>query len=193
MTGAASDDALFRPLVSIVAAVALNRVIGVDNGLPWRLGSDLARFRALTMGKPLIMGRRTFESLPPARAGKGRLPGRPLVVMSRAPLETSPDDGEVVHASDLDRAIAVARDIARRMQAREIVIIGGGDVFAQSLALADKVHLTWVAANPDGDALFPPFPTPAFRETWRESHLAGERDDHAFDFVDYMRAGRLET
>ncbi|MGI6245150.1 MAG: dihydrofolate reductase [Pseudochelatococcus sp.] len=179
------------PLV-IVAAVASNGVIGVRNTLPWRLASDLRRFRALTMGKPVVMGRKTFESLPPARPAangapaKGRLPGRPLVVLSRSPPSVSPDDGEVAHAPDLARALALADAIAARDGADEIVIAGGGDVFAQALALADRLYLTWVDAAPQGDARFPAIP-PVFREVRREAHAAGERDDHAFAFVDYIR------
>lgn len=177
---------LHYPVV-IVAAVAQNGVIGVNNTLPWRLGSDLARFRALTMGKPVIMGRKTFESLPPARPGKGRLPGRPLVVLSRSSFAVSADDGEVVRASSFDEALTLANDLAQRDNAGEIVIAGGGDVFAQALPVTQRLHLTWVEALPHGDAFFPPIDPAAFREVLREAHSAGERDDHAFAFVDYER------
>lgn len=180
-----------RPL-AIVAAVARNGVIGADNALPWRLGSDLARFRALTVGKPLIMGRKTFESLPPARPGRGgRLPGRALVVLGRSDFPISPDDGEVVRADSLDAAIALADAIAARDGAEAIAVIGGGDVFAQTLPLAARLHLTWVEATPAGDAFFPGLDGAAFHATWRETrreaHAPGPRDDHAFVFVDYER------
>ncbi|MFD2250672.1 dihydrofolate reductase [Pseudochelatococcus lubricantis] len=187
-----AERASRHPLV-IVAAVASNGVIGVRNTLPWRLGSDLKRFRALTTGKPLVMGRRTFESLPPARPGKdgapalGRLPGRPLVVLSRSALPVTPEDGEVARACDLDEALALADAMAMRDGADEIVIAGGGDVFAQALPLAERLHLTWVDAAPDGDAFFPAIPADVFREVRREAHAPGERDDHAFAFVDYER------
>ncbi|MGV6873353.1 dihydrofolate reductase [Pseudochelatococcus sp. B33] len=176
-----------RPLV-IVAAVARNGVIGAGNALPWRLRSDLARFRALTMGRPVIMGRRTFESLPPARPGKGgRLPGRPLVVLARSDFPISPDDGEVVRAASLDAAVATADALAARDGADAIIVAGGGDVFAQALPLASRLHVTWVDSAPDGDAFFPNIDNAGFRETAREAHPAGERDDHAFVFVDYER------
>lgn len=175
------------PLV-IVAAVAQNNVIGAGNALPWRLGSDLARFRAITTGKPLIMGRKTFESLPPARpGGGGRLPGRPLVVLSRAALPVSPDDGEVIRADSLPAALRHAEALAVRDGADEIVIAGGADVFAQVLPQVLRLHITLVAAAPEGDAFFPPVDSAIFAETWREAHPPGPRDDHAFVFVDYER------
>lgn len=176
-----------RPLI-IVAAVARNGVIGAGNALPWRLGSDLARFRALTMGRPLIMGRKTFESLPPARAGgKGRLPGRSLVVLTRSGFAASPDDGEVLQAKDLSGAIGLADELARRDGAGEIVIAGGDDVFSQALPLVSGLHLTLVDASPDGDAFFPAIDNSVFHEVSREAHQPGPRDDHAFVFVDYER------
>lgn len=199
MAAADPQPAGGRPLV-IVAAVARNGVIGAGNALPWRLRGDLARFRALTMGKPLIMGRKTFESLPPARPGKGgRLPGRPLVVLARADFPVAADDGEVVRADSLQAAIAAANRLAARDGADAIAVVGGGDVFAQALPLAARLHLTWVEATPDGDAFFPGVGGPSFHdgwretwhetwhETWREAHAAGPRDDHAFVFVDYER------
>lgn len=185
-----SQGGTHRPL-TIVAAVARNGVIGAGNALPWRLGSDLARFRALTMGKPLIMGRKTFESLPPPRAGAGRspgrLPGRPLVVLARSGFPVSPEDGEVMRAASLDEAVVVADALAARDGAGEIVVAGGGDVFAQALPLVATAHLTWVDAAPEGDAFFPDIAQSGLRETAREAHAAGPRDDHAFVFVDYER------
>lgn len=175
-----------RPIV-IIAAIARNGVIGVNNTLPWRLGSDLSRFRSLTMGKPVIMGRKTFESLPPARPGKGRLPGRSLVVMSRSKVITSADDGEVLTATSLNDALHLADTIAERDHAEDIVIAGGGDVFAQALPVTQRMHLTWVEATPKGDAYFPPIDPSVFSEVLHEAHSAGERDDHAFAFVDYER------
>lgn len=176
-----------RPLV-LVAAVARNGVIGVDNTLPWRLGSDLKRFRAITSGNPVIMGRKTFESLPPAVPGKGgRLPGRPLVVLGRSPFPILSEDGEVARAGTLAAAIAIANALAARDGSRAIAVIGGGDIFVQTLPLASRLHITWVEAEPEGDVVFPAFDTAVFRETRREEHAPGPRDDHAFVYVDYER------
>lgn len=183
-----------RSPLTIVAAVARNGVIGVDNTLPWRLGSDLARFRDLTMGKPVLMGRKTFESLPRARPGKiGRLPGRPLVVLTRSDFPVFPDDGEVVRAESLEAGIAIANEIASRDDADAIAVIGGGDVFAQALPLASTLHITWVEATPPGDVFFPAVDSGLFREVWREVHAPGPRDDHAFVFVDYERQISVPT
>lgn len=166
-----------KPIV-LVAAVARNGVIGRENQLVWRLRSDLRRFRALTMGKPLIMGRKTFESI-----GKP-LPGRETVVLTRDPDFDAPG----VHAAQsLDTALAVADTIAARMGAAEIVVAGGGEVYALALPYAAKLYLTRVEAEPEGDAVFPDFDRNAFRETFHEPHPAGPEDEHAFAFIDLER------
>ncbi|MRR50939.1 MAG: dihydrofolate reductase [Rhodocyclaceae bacterium] len=157
-----------RPEIVIIAAVAKNGVIGKDNKLPWHLPEDLKHFKTLTMGHPMIMGRKTWESLP------GRLPGRPHIVVSR---DTSyqADGAEVVHS--LEAAI----DAAGR-QGDTAFIIGGADIYAQALLLADRLELTEVEVEPEGDARFPPFDRQAWRETARE---AGP----GCAFVSYQRAG----
>ncbi|WCS24321.1 dihydrofolate reductase [Methylobacterium sp. NMS14P] len=159
------------PLVSLVAAVARNGVIGRDNGLAWRLSSDLKRFKALTMGKPMLMGRRTWDSI-------GRpLPGRRTLVLTR-------DTGfraegvETVH--DWESALAAA--------GAELMVVGGAEIYALALPHADRLHLTEVEAEPAGDVRFPAFDRARFRETFREAHPAGPRDEHAFAFVDWERA-----
>lgn len=166
-----------RPIV-IIAAVARNGVIGRDNQLVWRLKSDLRRFRALTMGKPLIMGRKTFESI-----GKP-LPGRETIVLTRDPAYAAPG---VQAAQSLDTALAVADTVAARMAASEIVIAGGGEVYGLALPHASKLHLTRVESEPEGDAVFPAFDESAFRETFREAHSAGPDDEHPFVFIDLER------
>jgi dihydrofolate reductase len=134
-----------RPIV-IVVAVAENGVIGVRGELPWRVRADLRKFRAVTMGKPMVMGRKTFESI-------GRvLDGRDSIVVSRQP-DFAPD-GAIV-ARGLDAALTVAGDCAARRGADEICVIGGGEVFAAALPSATRLHVTHVAARPEGDALFP--------------------------------------
>lgn len=161
-----------QPLITIIAAIARNGVIGRDNGLVWRLGSDLRRFKALTMGKPLLMGRKTYDSI-------GRpLPGRRTLVLTRDPTFTLPG---VTCVHDWPGALAAADD------AHEIMVVGGGEVYALALPHADRLHLTEVDAQPEGDTVFPRFERAAFRETGREDHPAGEHDEHAFSFVDLER------
>lgn len=162
------------PLVTLIAAVARNRVIGRDNDLAWRLRSDLRRFRALTMGKPVVMGRRTWDSI-------GRpLPGRRVIVMTRDPAWSVPG---VETAGDWPAVLALAAG------AEEIMVAGGAQIYALTLPLADRIHLTEVEAAPEGDALFPALPQDRFREVAREAHPAGPDDEHAFRFVMLERAG----
>lgn len=144
--------------VTIVAAIARNRVIGSKNRLPWRLPDDLSRFRRLTLGKPVIMGRKTFDSI-----------GRPLserrnIVLTRASAWAS--DGVVV-ARSFDEALTFA---AAWGGAGEAMVIGGAEIYAQALPLAHRLELTEVELDPEGDALFPDFDRDAWRETFRERH-----------------------
>jgi dihydrofolate reductase len=166
------------PIV-IVAALADNRVIGDDNRLIWRLKSDLRRFREITLGTPMVMGRKTFLSI-----GKP-LPGRETIVLTRDP------DFEAtgVHvARSLDAALALGQEIGARMKASHVTIAGGADVYAQTLPLADEIRLTLVHANPEGDARFPVFSKSGFTETLRSDHPAGPDDEFPFTFVDLVRA-----
>ncbi|GJE50638.1 Dihydrofolate reductase type 3 [Methylobacterium tardum] len=157
--------------IALVAAVARNGVIGRDNGLAWHLSSDLNRFKALTMGKPMLMGRRTWDSI-------GRpLPGRRTLVLTRD-RGFRAEGAEVVH--DWEAALAAAAGT-------ELMVVGGAEIYALALAQADRLHLTEVAAEPDGDVRFPAFDRAQFRETFREAHPAGPRDEHAFAFVDWER------
>lgn len=162
--------------ISLIAAVDRHGAIGVDNRLPWHLPDDLKRFKALTLGKPLLMGRLTAESL--GRA----LPGRANLVLTRS--GRGPFEGMRAVAS-IDEAIGIARDA----NADELAVIGGGGVFAACLPLATHLHMTDVdVALPRADAWFPLFDRAAWRETAREHHPADARHAHAFDFVDYVRA-----
>jgi dihydrofolate reductase len=164
--------------LTLIAALADNRVIGDDNRLIWRLKTDLKRFRALTMGRPLIMGRKTFQSI-----GKA-LPGRHTIVLTRDPGFAAAD---VTVSHTLEEAIAAGRDLAIRHGADSIVIGGGADLYAQTLPMADAMRLTLVHARPAGDALFPAFDLADWRETARESHGAGPDDEHPFTFLDLVR------
>lgn len=168
------------PPIVVVAAVARNRVIGNAGDLPWHLPSDMRRFKAITLGKPMIMGRKTFDSI-------GRpLPGRRIIVVTRDPTWSA---GGVEAAPSLQAALALAAAGDPEAGApEEIVIAGGGEIYAQSLALADRLRLTLVEAEPDGDARFPAFDASGWRETAREHHPATEGRP-AFTFVDYVRAG----
>jgi len=161
-----------NPRISIIAALARNRVIGIENRLPWRLPEDLARFKALTLGHPVVMGRKTFESL-------GRpLPGRTNIVITRNP-DYRPAGCLV--ADSLAAALALCRE------ADEAFFIGGAELYAQALPLADRLYLTEVQLDAAGDAWFPEFDRGAFREVSRESHRGAKGDALDFDFVVYQR------
>jgi len=163
---------------AVVAAVAENGVIGRDNKLIWRLKSDLRRFRALTWGKPMIMGRKTFESI-------GRpLPGRETIVLTRDPGFSAAGVG-VAHG--WDHALALADAAAAALGAGEVTVVGGAEIYALALPRCERLHLTLVQTAPEGDALFPPFDRSAFREVRREAHPAGPDDEHPFVFLDLER------
>ncbi len=168
------------PLI-IVAALADNRVIGDDNRLIWRLKSDLKRFRAVTMGTPMIMGRKTFDSI-----GKA-LPGRHTIVLTRDRAFLAADV-EVAH--NLAQALEMAQAAGSRMDAPAVTIAGGADVYAQTLPFADELRLTLVHASPPGDALFPDYQRQEYVETRRESRPAGADDEFAFTFVDLSRRAK---
>lgn len=164
------------PKIVLVAAVARNHVIGSAGDLPWRLPGDMKRFKAITLGKPMIMGRKTFESI-------GRpLPGRRTIVVTRDPSWAA--EGVEVTLS-LDAALALAATGGPE----EIVVAGGGEIYAQAIGRADRMRLTWVDAAPEGDAHFPDFDASVWRETGRETHPAADGRP-GFAFVDYVRADR---
>lgn len=157
--------------VALIAALANNRVIGRDNDLPWRLPQDLKRFKALTMGKVIMMGRRTFESI--GRA----LPGRDNFVVTRNRSFEAP--GCRLFA-DIDAAIAAAAD-------RDLMVIGGAEIYAQTISLAQRLYLTWVDAQIEGDALFPEFDEKQWRVLGEQQHSRDARHEFAYRFVDYQR------
>jgi dihydrofolate reductase len=164
--------------LALIAAVGRNRVIGADNGLPWRLPSDLKRFRAVTMGKPVLMGRKTWESI-------GRpLPGRAVIVLSRDPGFTP--EGVAVR-SGLDEALGQAQQTGRQMGASEVVVAGGGTLYAQLIHRADRLYLTEVDLAPEGDTLFPPLAAGQWHEISREAHPASDHDQTAYAFVTYAK------
>jgi dihydrofolate reductase len=167
-------------IVSLVVARARNGVIGRAGGLPWRLKSDMALFKATTMGKPIIMGRKTWDSLP-----KQPLPGRLNLVLSRD-IEFEPQGGLVCET--LSEALDIAREQAADDGVDEICVIGGVAVFEHAFPKARRLYLTEVEAEVQGDAVFPPFDETAWHEVRRESHPAGEGDDYPFTFRVLERA-----
>mgnify|MGYP001817601626 FL=1 len=160
--------------VSIIVAVADNGVIGHEGDLPWRLSRDLKRFKALTMGHHLLMGRKTFDSIGTA------LPGRTTVVISRGQPPLRP---EVRLAHSLDEAV----EIARASGDDEAFIAGGAEIYAEALALADRLYLTRVQTKSTGDTLFPPWQKREWREVSREEHPADDRNAHPHTFLVYDR------
>lgn len=160
------------PRLTLIAAVARNRVIGRDNKLPWHLPEDLAHFKALTTGQAVVMGRKTWESLPP----KFRpLPQRVNIVVTRDPAFRA-EGAET--ANSLSAAVAAAGD-------KRVLVIGGAEIYAQALPLADCLELTEVDLDCEGDAFFPEFDCDAWTETARERHQSATGLDYAF--VTYQR------
>lgn len=164
--------------IALIVAVAENGVIGKDGGLPWRLSSDLKTFRRLTMGKPLIMGRRTFQSI-----GKP-LDGRDNIVVTRDP-NFAPDG--VSTTDNVTDALTLARVLGRTRGADEIMVIGGAQIYDSVLPIADRIYFTRVHASPDGDRSFPD-PDPAvWREVAREDIPKGPKDDYAATLITFER------
>ncbi|KAB2719223.1 dihydrofolate reductase [Brucella intermedia] len=167
-----------KPIVSIIVAAAENWVIGRDNDMPWRLSTDLKRFKALTLGKPVIMGRRTWESI-------GRpLPGRPNIVVTRD--KGFQAEGATTVGS-LDEAIALGCKLAAEVGAEEVCVIGGGEIYAQALPLADRVHLTRVLAEIDGDTRFPEIDPNLWQAVSQEDVPAGDKDSHPTRYFVYEK------
>ncbi|MBK19654.1 MAG: dihydrofolate reductase [Rhodospirillaceae bacterium] len=165
--------------LSLIVAVAENGVIGRDNDLPWRLSGDLQHFKSLTMGKPIIMGRKTYESI-------GRpLPGRTNIVMTRDP-QFSADGIEVVNS--LDNAMAMGEQAAKIAQVDELVVIGGANVYAAALPEADRLYITEVHMTVDGDVKFPEINQDGWTEVSREFKCAAPEETCDYSFVVYDRS-----
>jgi dihydrofolate reductase len=163
--------------IIIVAAVAENGVIGRGNALPWRLKSDMAHFRALTMGKPVVLGRKTFASI-----GKP-LAGRTTIVISRDENFSAPG---IVVAPNFAAALATARGDALRRNAAAIIVAGGADIYVQALPFATRLIITEVRKRVDGDARFPAIDAKLWRETARSEQKPGPQDEADFAFVTYQ-------
>ncbi|HEX4408172.1 MAG TPA: dihydrofolate reductase [Xanthobacteraceae bacterium] len=164
--------------IVLVAAIAENGVIGRGNALPWRLKSDMIHFRTTTMNKPVVMGRKTFLSI-----GKP-LKGRTTIVVSRDPNFAAPG---VLVAPNLDAALTAARGDALRRGVDDVIIAGGGEIYAQALSVASRLVVTEVHKKVDGDARFPAIDPRLWRETERSVQQPSTEDEAPFAFVTYQR------
>jgi dihydrofolate reductase len=164
--------------LALIVAAAENGVIGRNNALPWYLPEDLRYFKRVTMGKPIIMGRKTFESI-----GKP-LPGRANIVITHN-AGYQAQGVSVVHS--LAEALELARHIARLDGGEEVVVIGGADIYRAALPHADRIYLTEVHASVEGDAVLPAIDWTRWREACREHHAAQTPNDYDYSFVCYER------
>ncbi len=175
MTGAAQTR---QPAITLVAGVSENGIIGRDGWMPWRLSSDLKRFKADTMGKPVIMGRKTWE-------GIGRpLPGRLNIVVTR---DTAYEAHGATVALSLEAALALARQDAAKTGASEICVVGGGQIYAQAMPHAQRLRLTRVLESIDGDTAFPAIDPAQWVRVHSEDIPAGEKDSHPTRYEIYER------
>lgn len=164
--------------VSIVVAVAENGVIGLDGDMPWQLSTDLKRFKALTIGKPMIMGRKTFMAIGQA------LPGRTSIVITR---DKSWQAEGVVPVHSLDMAFSIAKEIAQASGQDEVCIVGGGEIYRQSIDIADVIHITRVHAAPTGDTVFPEIDPEIWQEVSRKHVPCGEKDTAETTYIVYEK------
>jgi dihydrofolate reductase len=164
--------------INLIVAASANNVIGIDGDLPWRLPDDLQRFKSITMGHPIVMGRLTWESI-------GRpLPGRQNIVLTRNAGYSAPGCDVV---SSPEAAVECAGD------APQLMIIGGGHLYSAFLPLARRIYMTRVHVDLDGDAFFPELTEADWQETSREAHDADNRHPHAFDFITLDRCAAIQS
>ena len=163
-----------KPIISLIAAMANNRVIGKNNQMPWHLPADLGHFKAVTLGKPVIMGRKTYESI-------GRpLPGRRNIVISR-------NSGYTIEGCETAVSLEDAMKLVNGVN--ELMIIGGGHLYSQALLLADRLYLTFIDLDVDGDTQFPEFEHLNLTEVKREKYLKDEKNPYDYQFVDFTVDG----
>lgn len=160
--------------ISLIAAMAEDRLIGVSNSLPWKLPADMQWFRKHTLGKPIIMGRKTFESF-----GGRTLPDRTNIVITRD--KNYSVDGDVVIVHDIDAALEAAAQSGNEVE--EVMIIGGASFYEQMLERADRFYVTQVHGHFEGDAWFPEYKQLNWQEMSRETHQADEKNDYACTFL----------
>ena len=171
-----------KQTISLIVAIAQNGVIGFEGGMPWHLSTDLKRFKATTMGKPVIMGRKTFQSI-----GKP-LPGRLNVVISRTDFQMY----GIIGCKSLDEALDTSRQWALVNGADEICIIGGGEIYRQSLPIAGRLYVTHVMIEPEGDTLFPAIDEGEWQILSCERVAKGEKDSAETNFVIYERNSSMQ-
>ena len=171
------------PKIVLVAAGAENGVIGRDNALPWRIRSDLQHFKRITIGRPVVMGRKTYESI-----------GKPLKDRTNIVITRDPDyaPGGVVVARSVEKAMQMARADAERRGADEIAVIGGSGVFKETMARADRLEITLVHMEPRGDTYFPPIDPHMWQESRRVRQEAAPQDDADISFITYERVRSKE-
>lgn len=169
-----------RLRLALIAAVARNGVIGETSGMPWRLSTDMRRFKRLTLGKPVIMGRKTYQSIGKPLQGRAN-----IVVTRRGDTQIA---GAMV-ALSLDAALAIAAEEAAKSGADEAMVIGGGEIYAAAIGRADRLYITHVEATPGGDTHFPPINPAIWKSVSSERFAAGDKDSEATTFVVYERAG----
>lgn len=167
-------------MIALIVAASENNVIGKDNKLPWHLPDDLKFFKEKTDGHPLIMGRKTFESLP------GLLPNRRHIIVTRDQQYNAEGAEE---ASSMDEAVMFAK---KDNEAEQIYVIGGGEIFAQAMDIANVIYLTRVHTEIEGDVYFPEIDMTQWEEVERREHAADEKHAYAFTFLTYRRKSRLE-
>lgn len=168
--------------IVIIVAVSQNGIIGRDGDMPWKLSTDLKRFKALSMGKPLVMGRKTFESV-----GSKPLPGRPHIIVSRSQSFEMPG---VETVGNLEAGIERARAIASETGVDEVCIVGGGEIYRQALPLADVLHVTHVETVVDGDTSFPQIDPVEFELIEETAVPAAEKDNYPTRYAIYRRRDR---
>lgn len=164
-------------LITLIAAVSENGCIGAGNAMPWHIAEDFAFFKSYTLGKPVVMGRKTWDSLP-----RKPLPGRRNIVVTRQ---------QGWQAEGAEAAGSLAEALSGLADAPEVIIMGGAQIYAQALPLATDLRLTEVKLQVDGDAFFPAFAAADWQETDRSSHVAV--NDIRFDFVHYRRMAKQAT
>lgn len=179
MQGEGSVKHMVDIKIVIIVAVSENGIIGRDGDMPWKLSTDLKRFKALSMGKPLVMGRKTFESV-----GSKPLPGRPHIIISRSQRFDMPG---VETAESLEQALDRGRAIAEETGVDEVCVVGGGEIYRQSLALADLLYVTHVETVVEGDTAFPAIDPAMFERVEETAVPAGEKDNYPTRYAIYRR------
>ncbi|WP_223671207.1 type 3 dihydrofolate reductase [Kangiella shandongensis] len=165
-----------KPVISLIVAMANDRVIGKDNQMPWHLPADLKHFKAVTLGKSVIMGRKTHESIGMV------LPGRKNIIISR-----NPDYRSDFHNEHCDVVTSLEAALELTKNEDEVMIIGGANIYAQMLDQADKLYLTFIDLDVGGDARFPDWAHHNWKEVSREKHQADEKNPHNYQFVELHR------